>query len=66
MPFSRPSSRFTPLIALTHKTNERIRAHAFVCMLAYYLLWHAACKLAPIFADDGTVGIDILDGIAFI
>lgn len=36
-----------------HKTDERIRAHVFVCMLAYYLLWHAARRLAPIFAADG-------------
>jgi len=36
-----------------HKTDERIRAHVFVCMLAYYLLWHAARRLAPLFATDG-------------
>jgi len=23
-----------------HKTDERIKAHVFVCMLSYYLLWH--------------------------
>jgi len=23
-----------------HKTDERIKAHVFLCMLSYYLLWH--------------------------
>lgn len=36
-----------------HKTDQRIQAHVFICMLAYYLLWHAAQRLAPLFAADG-------------
>ena len=32
-----------------HKTDERIRAHVFVCFLSYYLLWHAKQKLKPLF-----------------
>lgn len=35
-----------------HKRDQRIRAHVFVCMLAYYLLWHATQKLAPLFEND--------------
>lgn len=36
-----------------HKTDERIRSHVFLCMLAYYLLWHAKQRLTPLFASDG-------------
>ena len=31
-----------------HKKDDRIRAHAFLCMLSYYLLWHAKKRLAPL------------------
>jgi hypothetical protein len=37
-----------------HKTDERIRSHVFLCMLAYYLQWHMEQRLAPLFANDGT------------
>jgi Transposase DDE domain len=30
-----------------HKKDDRIRAHVFLCMLAYYLLWHFMQRLAP-------------------
>lgn len=36
-----------------HKKDERIRAHVFICMLAYYLQWHARQRLEPLFAADG-------------
>ncbi len=36
-----------------HKKDERIRAHVFLCMLAYYLQWHARQRLQPLFAGDG-------------
>ena len=36
-----------------HKTDQRIRAHVFLCMLAYYVLWHATQKLQPLFEEDG-------------
>jgi hypothetical protein len=36
-----------------HKTDERIRSHVFLCMLAYYLQWHLEQRLAPLFANDG-------------
>lgn len=32
-----------------HKTDARIRAHVFLCMLAYYLQWHFKQRLAPLF-----------------
>jgi len=36
-----------------HKSDERIRAHVFLCMLAYYLQWHMEQRLAPLFTQDG-------------
>jgi len=36
-----------------HKTDDRIRAHVFLCMLAYYLQWHMNQRLQPLFASDG-------------
>ena len=32
-----------------HKTDDRIRAHVFLCVLAYYLQWHVNQRLAPPF-----------------
>jgi len=32
-----------------HKTDDRIRTHVFICMLAYYLQWHMQQRLAPLF-----------------
>ena len=36
-----------------HKKDERIRAHVFLCMLAYLLQWHARQRLQPLFELDG-------------
>jgi len=35
-----------------HWLDKRIRAHVFLCMLAYYVEWHLRQKLAPILFDD--------------
>jgi hypothetical protein len=35
-----------------HRTEQRIRAHVFLCMLAYYVEWHMREALAPILFDD--------------
>jgi hypothetical protein len=35
-----------------HWLAERVRAHLFLCMLAYYLEWHMRRKLAPLLFDD--------------
>ena len=36
-----------------HWTENRIRAHVFLCMLAYYVEWHIHQKLAPyLYSDD--------------
>ena len=37
-----------------HKTDERIEAHVFIVMLAYYLQWHVMQKLKPLFDADET------------
>lgn len=36
-----------------HKNDDRIRAHVFLCMLAYYLQWHMKQRLRPLFDADG-------------
>jgi hypothetical protein len=36
-----------------HKTDDRIRSHVFLCMLAYYLQWHMEQHLVPLFKGDG-------------
>jgi transposase len=32
-----------------HRTDDRIRAHVFLCMLSYYLLWHLNKALAQFY-----------------
>lgn len=35
-----------------HRLENRVRAHIFLCMLAYYVEWHMRRDLAPILFDD--------------
>jgi hypothetical protein len=35
-----------------HRRADRVRAHVFLCMLAYYVEWHMRQKLKPILFDD--------------
>jgi hypothetical protein len=35
-----------------HRLEERVRAHVFLCMLAYYLAWHLRQALKPLLFDD--------------
>ena len=35
-----------------HHLPNRVRAHVFLCMLAYYVEWHMRRALAPILFDD--------------
>jgi hypothetical protein len=38
---------------IRHRREDRVRAHAFLCLLAYYLEWHLRAAWAPLlFADD--------------
>jgi transposase len=40
-----------------HRLEERVRAHAFICMLAYYVVWHMRQALAPLlFQEDDPLG----------
>lgn len=35
-----------------HHLEDRVKAHVFICMLAYYVLWHIRKAVAPILFDD--------------
>lgn len=37
---------------IRHRTEERVPAHIFLCMLAYYVEWHMRQALAPILFED--------------
>jgi transposase len=39
-----------------HHLADRVKAHIFICMLAYYVEWHMRQKLAPILFDDEQPG----------
>ncbi len=35
-----------------HRLSDRVRAHVFMCMLAYHVEWHLRARLAPMLYDD--------------
>jgi transposase len=35
-----------------HYSEPRVRAHVFLCMLAYYVQWHMRARLKPMLFDD--------------
>ena len=35
-----------------HYSEQRVRAHVFLCMLAYYVEWHMRSRLKPMLFDD--------------
>jgi hypothetical protein len=35
-----------------HYSEQRVRAHVFLCMLAYYVEWHMRRRLKPMLFDD--------------
>src|SRR3989304_4800220 len=35
-----------------HRKADRVRAHVFLCMLAYYVAWHMRRAVAPMLFDD--------------
>ena len=39
-----------------HKTDVRIKCHVFICMLAYYIMWHMKNRLVSIAEIDGVGG----------
>ena len=40
------------------RTPDHVRAHIFLCLLAYYVEWHMRQKLAPLLFDDETLAED--------
>lgn len=48
-----------------HRLEDRVRAHIFVCMLAYYVQWHMMQAWRPlIYADEQQLAKDLRDPIA--
>ncbi len=43
---------------IRHRDERRVRAHIFLCLLAYYLEWHLRKALAPVLFDDETLEAD--------
>jgi transposase len=41
-----------------HHTNDHVRAHIFLCMLAYYVEWHLRRVWAPLLFEDETLASD--------
>jgi hypothetical protein len=37
---------------IRHRTEDHVRAHIFLCMLAYYVDWHLRLALAPLLFED--------------
>jgi len=35
-----------------HRLEQRVKAHVFLCMLAYYVEWHMRLALAPLLFDE--------------
>lgn len=35
-----------------HRIDDRIRAHVFLCMLAYYVEWHLRQRIKPVLFED--------------
>ena len=35
-----------------HRTGDRVKAHVFLCMLAYYVEWQMRSLLAPMLFDE--------------
>ncbi len=40
-----------------HHLADRVKAHVFLCMLAYYVEWHMRERLAPILFDDDQMAL---------
>jgi len=41
-----------------HRTEARVRAHLFLCLLVYYVEWHLRQAWAPLLFDDPTLPVD--------
>jgi hypothetical protein len=46
-----------------HRRGDRVKAHLLLCMLAYYVSWHMAVRLAPLlFKEDDPQGAEAQRG----
>jgi transposase len=43
---------------IRHREERRVKAHIFLCMLAYYVEWHMRKALAPLLFDDEELDIE--------
>ena len=43
---------------IRHRTGAHVRAHIFLCMLAYYVQWHLRKALSPVLFQDEDVDAD--------
>lgn len=43
---------------IRHRLEDRVRAHVFLCMLAYYVIWHMKQALAPMLYHDETIATE--------
>lgn len=43
---------------IRHRTEAHVRAHIFLCVLAYYVEWHMRQALAPLLFDDEELNND--------
>ncbi len=41
-----------------HRAADRVRAHVFLCLLAYYVEWHMRQALAPLLFDDERLAVE--------
>jgi transposase len=42
-----------------HRLEQRVKAHVFLCMLAYYVEWHMRKALAPLLFDDEKFTVEL-------
>ena len=43
---------------IRHRDEQRVKAHLFLCMLAYYVQWHMRRALAPLLFEDEELNQD--------
>lgn len=43
---------------IRHRDSDRVKAHIFLCLLAYYVEWHLRKALAPLLFDDEDFAVD--------
>jgi transposase len=46
---------------INHRLEERVKAHVFICMLAYYVVWHLRKALAPLLFEDDVAKMNAAD-----